>query len=221
MTLRTHHFRLSTCRIPREYGSLPFWPVHSLKQKGRHFDENFDNWRCSKWRIFRQNDDISDSMLTISLVPAFPTQFNILDTKVPINTLHSVSFDKWQARPRLFSAWCCVQRTVSIFDKTSLKKISQNLEILTLSRGQRWGHLGSLLFCPRDDVIKWKYTRRYWPFVRGIHRWPVDSPHKGKWRTALMISSMCAWTNGLRRHRTHYDVSVMQPLQLTWKTRYL
>ena len=20
---------------------------------------------------------------------------------------------------------------------------------------------------------------RYWPFVRGIHRWPVDSPHKG------------------------------------------
>ena len=20
---------------------------------------------------------------------------------------------------------------------------------------------------------------RYWPFVRGIHRWPVNSPHKG------------------------------------------
>ena len=22
-----------------------------------------------------------------------------------------------------------------------------------------------------DDVIKWKHFPRYWPFVRGIHRW--------------------------------------------------
>ena len=29
-----------------------------------------------------------------------------------------------------------------------------------------------------DDVIKWKHFPRYWPFVRGIHRWPVNSPHK-------------------------------------------
>ena len=26
-----------------------------------------------------------------------------------------------------------------------------------------------------------------WPFVRGIHRSPVNSPHKGQWRGALMI----------------------------------
>ena len=26
---------------------------------------------------------------------------------------------------------------------------------------------------------------RYWPFVRGIHRWPVNSPYKGQWRGAL------------------------------------
>ena len=30
-----------------------------------------------------------------------------------------------------------------------------------------------------DDVIKWKPFPRYWPFVRRIHRWPVNSPHKG------------------------------------------
>ena len=30
-----------------------------------------------------------------------------------------------------------------------------------------------------DDVIKWKHLPRYWPFVRGIHRSPVNSPHKG------------------------------------------
>ena len=33
-----------------------------------------------------------------------------------------------------------------------------------------------------DDVIKWKHFPRYWPFVRGIHRSPVISPHKGQWR---------------------------------------
>ena len=29
-----------------------------------------------------------------------------------------------------------------------------------------------------DDVIKWKHFPRYWPYVRGIHRSPVNSPHK-------------------------------------------
>ena len=37
-----------------------------------------------------------------------------------------------------------------------------------------------------DDVIKWKHFPRYWPFVRGIQRSPVNSPHKGRQRTALM-----------------------------------
>ena len=31
-----------------------------------------------------------------------------------------------------------------------------------------------------DDVIKWKHFPRYWPFVRGIHRSPVNSAHKGQ-----------------------------------------
>ena len=69
-----------------------------------------------------------------------------------------------------------------------------------------------------DDVIKWKRFPRYWPFVRGIHRLPVNSPHKGQWRVALMFSVICAWINCwvnnreagvLRRHRAHYDVIVM------------
>ena len=33
-----------------------------------------------------------------------------------------------------------------------------------------------------DDVIKWKHFPRYWPCVQGIHRSPVNSPHKGQWR---------------------------------------
>ena len=69
-----------------------------------------------------------------------------------------------------------------------------------------------------DDVIKWKHFPRYWPLVRGIHRSPVNSPHKGQWRGALMFSLICAWIKGwvnngqagdLRPYRAHYDVSVM------------
>ena len=67
-------------------------------------------------------------------------------------------------------------------------------------------------------VIKWKYFLSYWPFVRGIHWSPVDSPHKGQWRRVLMFSLIRAWTNSyannrdagdLRYHHAHYDVTVM------------
>ena len=44
-----------------------------------------------------------------------------------------------------------------------------------------------------DDVIKWKHFPRYWPFVGGIRRSPVNSPHKGQWRGALIFSLICAW----------------------------
>ena len=69
-----------------------------------------------------------------------------------------------------------------------------------------------------DDVIKWKHFLRYRTFVRGIHRPPVNSPHKGQWHGALTFSLICAWINGsvnnheagdLRRHRTHYYAIVM------------
>ena len=75
-----------------------------------------------------------------------------------------------------------------------------------------------------DDVIKWKHFPRHWPFVWGIHRslvnspWPVNSSHKGHWHGAMVLSLICAWINrwvnnrearDLRRHRAHYDVTVM------------
>ena len=69
-----------------------------------------------------------------------------------------------------------------------------------------------------DDVIKWKHFPRYWPFVRGIHRSPVNSPHKGQWSGALMFSLICPWINvwvnnreagHLRRHHAHFHVIVM------------
>ena len=86
-------------------------------------------------------------------------------------------------------------------------------------RATTWAKLGNVNFeTDHDDVIKWKHFPRYWPFMRGIHRWPVNSPHKGQWRGALMFSLICVWTNrwvnkgdagGLRRHWAHYSATVM------------
>ena len=48
-------------------------------------------------------------------------------------------------------------------------------------------HLHNRMLAQHDDVIKWKHIPRYWPFVRGIHRSPVNSPHKVQWRGALVF----------------------------------
>ena len=59
---------------------------------------------------------------------------------------------------------------------------------------------------------------------------PVNSPHKGQWRGALMFSLICArindWVNNreaddLRHHRGHYDVNVMNILILKHINRIL
>ena len=50
-----------------------------------------------------------------------------------------------------------------------------------------------------DDVIKWKHFLRYWPLVRGIHRWPVNSPHKAQGCWALMFSLICALNTQLSK----------------------
>ena len=56
-------------------------------------------------------------------------------------------------------------------------------------------------------------------FCAGNSPVPVNFPHKGQWRGALMFSLICARTNrwinnreagDLRRHQAHYDVSVMK-----------
>ena len=69
-----------------------------------------------------------------------------------------------------------------------------------------------------DDVTKWKHFPCNWPFVRGIHFSPVNSPHNGQWRGAPMFSLICVWINDLvnapeaddlRCYRTHYDITIM------------
>ena len=67
------------------------------------------------------------------------------------------------------------------------------------------------------------HTLKFHLHTMSCHFWlnlwsPGNSPHKGQWRGALMFSLICVWINGwvnnreageLRRHRAHYDVTVM------------
>ena len=81
-----------------------------------------------------------------------------------------------------------------------------------------------------DDVIKWKHFPRYWPFVRGIHRSLMNSPHKGQWHGTLIFSLICVWINDwvnnrgagyLRRYSTHYGVIVMGLARFVYGCFYL
>ena len=72
------------------------------------------------------------------------------------------------------------------------------------------------------DISRWRHQMETFSALlalcAGNSPVPVNSPHKGQWRGALMFSLICArinnWVNNreagdLRRHRGHYDVNVM------------
>ena len=61
------------------------------------------------------------------------------------------------------------------------------------------------LYLPVHSCKSWWHHQMetfqgHWPFVRGIHRSPMDSPHKGQWRRAS-IFFICAWTNSWANNR--------------------
>ena len=57
-----------------------------------------------------------------------------------------------------------------------------------------------------DNVMAWKFFSHYWPFVRGIHRSTVDSPHKGPvvWSLELTVNRKVSWRS--------FDITVIRCL---------
>ena len=110
---------------------------------------------------------------------------------ISLGSFHNYKISRWN--------WCAFLSLFSIVLKGSQNKLKLVLE--------------------PDDVIKRKHFPRNWPFMRGIHWSPVNTPHKGHWRGALMFSLICVWINDwvnnreagdLRHCRAHYDVIVMR-----------
>ena len=67
---------------------------------------------------------------------------------------------------------------------------------MTLARISHTSSRYATYFQLRNFTAWWRHQTetfpRFWPFVRWIHRSPVNSPHKGQWRGALMFSLICA-----------------------------
>ena len=103
------------------------------------------------------------------------------------------------------------KRNVFIFCIASVNKIRINLVFVSFT----WFVLQKpvpYIHTQHHDVIAWKYGPRYWRFVTGIHRSPVNSPYKrqlrGAMRRSLMYVRTNTWTNNvvagdLRRHDDH------------------
>ena len=119
---------------------------------------------------------------------------------------------------------CCPHEPCYQGFKTDMIYCYSNLEPWLLGTKQHiFGchpHTYSLqtLYLSHDDIDKSKHIPRYLSFVRGIHRSPANSPHKGQWYGAFTIFLVCSWRNGwdknrdasdFRRHNARYDVSVI------------
>ena len=142
--------------------------------------------------------------LISSIIQIHCNQSNMASALIKVNISHKKPQTKW---PLSNSLW--LQVRLEGRGRSLCNQRQSPLIVMEDSGGTALRH---------DDVIKWKYFPCYWPFVRGIHRSPVNSPHKGQWRGALVFSLICVWINGwvntreagdLRRYRAHYDVSVM------------
>ena len=88
-----------------------------------------------------------------------------------------------------------------------------------------WWHMDSICLTSSLVIVWFTWWRHQMePFSALLALWagnspvPVNSPHKGQWRGALMFSLICAWVNDwvnnreagdLRRHRGHHEVIVM------------
>ena len=83
--------------------------------------------------------------------------------------------------------------------------------VYQLVRGQRFYMRSKLPLCELQVISTWwrhqmETFPRSWPFVRGIHRCPVNSPHKGQWRGAFVFSFICVWINRWVNNREAGDL---------------
>ena len=70
-----------------------------------------------------------------------------------------------------------IQISLKIVSYGSIDSIEALLQVMAWYRKSGQPLPATMLTKFNDDVIKWKHFPRYWPFVRVIHRSPVNSLH--------------------------------------------
>ena len=137
--------------------------------------------------------------------------FRVLHLMCNFCRVDTLLYIRWMAKP----LYLIINENSRVYSKMGILVFRSALTLPTTGIS-KWA-LNTFLV-KHDDVIKWKHFPRYWPFVRGIQRSPVNSPHQDQWRGALVFFLICARINGwvnnrdagdLRRCRAHYDVIVM------------
>ena len=83
---------------------------------------------------------------------------------------------QWQCSFHLKAVLSLVKRIATVLDRCSDTGPGGAEFYITVNMIMFSSHLTN------DDVTKWKHFPRYRPFVRGNHRPPVNSAHKGRWR---------------------------------------
>ena len=181
-----------------EYWFPTLWSLHTSFCSRSYFKVTWlfqvQNWQNSvKFETENQNWPYSFSILMLQNIREF--EISKIKQIIAMETIAIFYSRKW-------CAWI-LQELWYNYTKQSMTKQCMFCRIyLTL-------HI---------DVIKWKHFPRHRPFVRGIHRSRVDSPHRGQWRGALMFSLIRAWksswannrdVNDLIHRRAHDDVAVM------------
>ena len=92
----------------------------------------------------------------------------------------------FESLPQSLWRHCNAKKMTAIYQDCTVSRSS--IKQHKIQRGTWKGHMHGLsralecLLWVHDDVIKWKHFPRNWPFVRGIHRSPVNSPHKSQRR---------------------------------------
>ena len=113
---------------------------------------------CSKCNIYRQNNrQVSDELNGIRT--KIIEEYHMMVMKM----VHLILRKVFSNTPQILwgDGFRCVPLNIVIFRLNWCGSI-----IHTLVSHQHY------------DVIKWKHFPRYWSFVRGIHRSPVNSSHK-------------------------------------------
>ena len=189
------------------YWLIRLFSIYSSSSSEAHETLLADSW----YRLlisYLQNYAVVDISIYLHIYDIRPLKylsalysFNIFRAEVIMYLFHSTL----QRRHRNDMATqiidnCCILNSLFGLTAKAISKISStnSLSLSSQSSSDHWflhtmGHWGgkrlnvTMSSWYNDDVIKWKYSPPYLPFVRGIHRSPVNSPHKGQWRGALMF----------------------------------